>query len=54
LVKGGDWDVKSIVGSDLVLNNGGKVASLKFIDNYSTSKLEAKIISEYKKSLNEE
>jgi D-glycero-beta-D-manno-heptose 1-phosphate adenylyltransferase len=53
LVKGGDWDIKNIVGSDLVLNNGGKVESLQFIDNYSTSKLEAKIISEYKNRLNE-
>jgi D-glycero-beta-D-manno-heptose 1-phosphate adenylyltransferase len=53
LVKGGDWDVKDIVGSDLVVANGGIVKSLAFIDGYSTSKLEAKIIQEYQNRVNE-
>jgi rfaE bifunctional protein nucleotidyltransferase chain/domain len=44
LVKGGDWNVKDIVGSDIVLNGGGKVFSLKFVDNYSTSAIIKKII----------
>ncbi len=43
LVKGGDWEVKDIVGSDIVLNGGGKVFSLKFVDNYSTTSIIKKI-----------
>ena len=45
LVKGGDWKVSEIVGSDIVLKNGGSVQSLKFLDGYSTTKLEEKIKS---------
>lgn len=37
LVKGGDWQPKDIVGSDLVLANDGKVMSLDFKDGYSTT-----------------
>ena len=43
LVKGGDWDIDKIIGSDIVRKNGGKVLSLKFIDNYSTTKIIKKI-----------
>jgi len=43
LVKGGDWKVKDIVGSDIVLDRGGQVFSLKFIDNYSTTAIIKKI-----------
>ncbi len=43
LVKGGDWKPDQIVGSEVVLANGGKVLSLKFIDGYSTSNIENKI-----------
>jgi rfaE bifunctional protein nucleotidyltransferase chain/domain len=43
LVKGGDWQPNQIVGSDLVLENGGKVLSLAFQDGYSTTNLETKI-----------
>lgn len=39
LVKGGDWDVKSIVGSEYVLSQGGTVKSLPFIHGYSTTKV---------------
>ena len=45
LVKGGDWKVSEIVGSDIVLKNGGSVHSLKFLEGYSTTKLEEKIKS---------
>jgi D-glycero-beta-D-manno-heptose 1-phosphate adenylyltransferase len=45
LVKGGDWKPDQIVGSDFVLNTGGKVLSLPFVDGYSTTNLEAKIRS---------
>jgi len=39
LVKGGDWKVENIVGSDLVRNYGGKVISIKYMENYSTTAL---------------
>jgi D-glycero-beta-D-manno-heptose 1-phosphate adenylyltransferase len=45
LVKGGDWQPHQIIGSDMVLANGGKVRSLPFIDGYSTTNLEKKIRS---------
>lgn len=39
LVKGGDWKIEEIVGSDFVITNGGKVKSLMFKRGYSTSNL---------------
>lgn len=39
LVKGGDWRIDQIVGSDFVIKNGGAVKSLTFKDGYSTSNL---------------
>lgn len=39
LVKGGDWKIDQIVGSDFVIANGGEVKSLMFKDGYSTSNL---------------
>jgi D-glycero-beta-D-manno-heptose 1-phosphate adenylyltransferase len=44
LVKGGDWLPDQIVGADLVLANGGEVHSLPFVEGFSTSKIEAKIL----------
>ena len=52
LVKGGDYDPnemdpsskKYIVGSDLVIANGGEVKSIEFVPGHSTSRLEEKII----------
>ncbi len=43
LVKGGDWQPEQIVGSDIVLADGGQVMSLPFIEGYSTTFLENKI-----------
>ncbi|MBK8625089.1 MAG: D-glycero-beta-D-manno-heptose 1-phosphate adenylyltransferase [Saprospiraceae bacterium] len=43
LVKGGDWNIDQIVGSDVVLAHGGSVKSLQFVDGYSTTALEKKI-----------
>lgn len=37
LVKGGDWQPRDIVGSEVVLENGGEVRSLKFVEGRSTS-----------------
>lgn len=43
LVKGGDWDVKNIVGAAEVIENGGQVHSLKFQFDRSTTTLLTKI-----------
>ncbi len=43
LVKGGDWSVEQIVGSDIVLENGGTVQSLKFVEGLSTTNTIQKI-----------
>lgn len=43
LVKGGDWDVKQIVGSDFVIQQGGHVYSLPFYNGFSTTSIEEKI-----------
>jgi len=43
LVKGGDWAVDQIVGSAEVINNGGEVYSLNFIDGFSTTNIIEKI-----------
>lgn len=45
LVKGGDWQPKDIVGSDIVLANGGEVKSLPYIQGYSTTNIVEKIRS---------
>ncbi len=37
LVKGGDWKIEQIVGSDFVLSYGGDVRSLQFINGRSTT-----------------
>lgn len=43
LVKGGDWSIEEIVGSEFVLAKGGSVKSLTFVEGYSTTNLEQKI-----------
>lgn len=43
LVKGGDWKIDQIVGSDYVLATGGKVYSLDFVDGFSSTKIINKI-----------
>jgi D-glycero-beta-D-manno-heptose 1-phosphate adenylyltransferase len=45
LVKGGDWSIDQIVGSDVVIAHGGIVKSLQFVDGYSTTSIESKIKS---------
>ncbi|MBK8565802.1 MAG: D-glycero-beta-D-manno-heptose 1-phosphate adenylyltransferase [Saprospiraceae bacterium] len=44
LVKGGDWSLDQIVGADLVLANGGDVRSLPFVEGFSTTNIEARIL----------
>ena len=43
LVKGGDWKIDRIVGAKEVLENGGDVFSLNFVDGYSTTSMIHKI-----------
>ena len=43
LVKGGDYQVKDIVGHEIVLNNKGKVCTIDFLEGYSSSILIKKI-----------
>jgi ADP-heptose synthase, bifunctional sugar kinase/adenylyltransferase len=44
LVKGGDWRPEQIVGAPFVLENGGQVLSLPFVEGYSTTNIEQKIL----------
>ena len=39
LVKGGDWKIDQIVGSDFVISNGGIVKSLNFVNGKSTTSI---------------
>ena len=50
LAKGGDYKINQIVGSDIVINNGGKVKILPHIKGYSTTA----IINNQGKGLTEE
>ncbi len=45
LVKGGDWPVSQIVGSDFVRSLGGKVRSLPYVKGASTSELIRRVVS---------
>jgi rfaE bifunctional protein nucleotidyltransferase chain/domain len=43
LVKGGDYTIETIVGAEIVLNNGGEVKCLDFVQGYSTTSIEEKL-----------
>jgi len=43
LVKGSDYKIEEIAGSDIVIENGGEVKTLPFLDGFSTSKIVEKI-----------
>lgn len=43
LVKGADYEIKDIVGHDVVLENNGEVQRIPFLDGYSTSSIVKKI-----------
>ena len=45
LVKGGDWPIEKIVGSEYVISNGGKAMSLVFKEGHSTTKIIEKLKS---------
>jgi D-glycero-beta-D-manno-heptose 1-phosphate adenylyltransferase len=48
LVKGGDWQPHQIVGSDEVLAAGGEVRSLPFVEGYSTTSIEQRILDRHR------
>ncbi|MCZ7608849.1 MAG: hypothetical protein M5U17_01670 [Ignavibacterium sp.] len=39
MVKGADWSIDKIVGRDIVEANGGKVKTITFVNDQSTSKI---------------
>ncbi len=39
LVKGGDYNIKDIVGYDIVTSNGGIVKTIPFVDGFSTTNI---------------
>ena len=43
LVKGGDYTIDNIVGADIVLENGGEVKVIPFVEGKSTTKIIEKI-----------
>lgn len=43
LVKGKDYSVENIVGSDVVINAGGDVKTVELVDGYSTTQIISKI-----------
>src|SRR6478672_10693824 len=45
LVKGADYTIDQIVGSDIVIQNGGSVQTLEYLPGYSTTLIEKKIRS---------
>ena len=47
LVKGGDWDIERIVGREFVESYGGKVVTIPFEHDLSTSKIIERILSLY-------
>ena len=43
LVKGKDYDISNIVGADVVMEHGGKVETIEFVDGFSTTNIINKI-----------
>ena len=48
LVKGEDWSIGNIVGRDIIETNGGKVESIKFVNNRSTTNIIKTILERFK------
>ena len=49
LVKGGDYTIENIVGAKEVLSWGGSVEVIPFVEGYSTTKIESKILDRFRK-----
>ena len=54
LVKGGDYRPETIVGAEEVVSWGGKVEVIPFVDGFSTTRLENRILELHRKKLAEE
>jgi len=48
LVKGEDWSIENIVGRDVVESNGGKVETIKFVNNQSTTNIIKTVLERFK------
>jgi len=48
LVKGADWEMNNIVGKDVVIENGGEVRTVEFINNQSTSNIIKLIVDRFR------
>lgn len=48
LVKGRDWQKKEIIGSGIVKAYKGKVITIPYINNYSTSKIIKRIVNKFR------
>jgi len=49
LVKGADYKIEDIVGSDILKAKGGKVEAIDLLSGYSTSAIEQKIVENHTK-----
>lgn len=52
LVKGGDYKINEIVGAHDVLNDGGVVEVIPFVEGYSTTKIETRILDRLRNKKN--
>jgi len=48
LVKGADWEIEKIVGRDIVEANGGKVETIQFINDRSTTNIIKTVLERFK------
>ncbi|MCL6099107.1 MAG: D-glycero-beta-D-manno-heptose 1-phosphate adenylyltransferase [Bacteroidetes bacterium] len=49
LVKGADWSIDEIVGRDVVEANGGKVETIKFVNDQSTTNIIKTVLDRFNK-----
>ena len=49
LVKGADWSIENIVGGDIVEAAGGKVETIEFINDSSTTNIIKTVLERFKK-----
>lgn len=49
LVKGADWSIENIVGREIVEANGGKVETIEFINDQSTTDIIKTVLERFKK-----
>lgn len=47
LVKGADWEIKNIIGRDVVEKNGGKVITIDFVNQQSTTNIIERVLAAY-------